>query len=709
MNLNSLKIYGMEIKTGVKFQLFLGLTILLFIFRLTVYMPGSIVLTSINELLVLLIFTSLYSYLLELVRAKRVNPVSFVMSIGILNAVIFFLLTFADWILSSLITKTEEIHINQSIPANFLSFIYSYLILSSLAIMFLAFRELYFYRQKRNVSTYFNTMTVFFALTCVSNLLNKVIEPNFVKGTFLIISVMLIIINSIKISWIAFSVKKEKIILLVLSIIISILFFTNFAGVSDNTHDQVILQFSPVLNQFLKIIMIYGGIYFSILFFTTLFHIPTAEVYDRKAREVLFLQYFSKLIIESHDFSELAETVTDITTKVCNAEAAWIAWKDGEGFKSLANKNIGFYDSNNITKFIFDSRQDRDFSRSFIFNLKKFKNHQQLSEDYFHFAAAPIRAHNEIKGFIIAAKKDDLMFDDEDRDAMNTFSDYASVAIENSRLLEESIEKERLEKELDVAREIQRKILPSKNPDFEDLKISTVFIPAFEVGGDYYDFFEVDETKLGFVIADVSGKGISAAFIMAEVKGIFESLSKTIERPKDILIKANEILQRTLDRKNFVSAAYGLIDFKKETVSISRAGHCPVLLVRNNIVENLRPSGIGLGLNFGAQFVDSLEEIELKLQENDTIVLYTDGITEAKNKELEDFGNIQFEQILINYSLKNADEISNKVMREVTLFSQSSPQHDDITLVILKWKQKLKNDGDSEWQNSAPQLKTQVT
>jgi serine phosphatase RsbU (regulator of sigma subunit) len=600
--------------------------------------------------------------------------------------------------------------INHGIISNFISFVYSYIILSSLAIILLAFRELYFYRQKKNVNTYFNTMLVFFALTCAAKIFDNVIEPNYIKETFLIISILLMLINSIKISWIAFIVKKEKIALLVLSIIISILFLTNSGySSSDAAPNQVIMQFSPMLNQFLKIIMIYGAIYFSILFFTTLFHIPTAEVYDRKAQEVSFLQYFSKLITESHDFGDLAESVTDITTKVCNAQAAWIAWKDGEEFKSLANKNIGYYDSDNIIKFIFEGGQEKDISRSFIMNLKKYKNRPQLSEGYFHFAAAPIRAHNEIKGFIIAAKKNDLMFDDEDREAMDTFSDYASVAIENSRLLEESIEKERMEKELDVAREIQRKILPPKNPEFENLKISSVFIPAFEVGGDYYDFFEINENKLAFIIADVSGKGISAAFIMAELKGIFESLAKTIERPKDILIKANEILQRTLDRNNFVSAAYGLIDLKKETVTISRAGHCPILLVRNNIVENLRPNGIGLGLNFGPQFIDSLEERELKLQENDIFVLYTDGITEAKNKELEDYGSTQFERVLINNCNKSADEISNKVIREVTLFSQSIPQHDDITLVILKWKQKLINNGDMEWQNSAPQLKPQVT
>jgi serine phosphatase RsbU (regulator of sigma subunit) len=697
LNLKSLKIYGLEIEASTKLRAFIGLTILLFVFRLIFYSPDAVFLVVINELLVGLTFATLFIYLLDLVKSKSVNPLAFVMNIGILNAVIFFLLTFADSILSSLMTKAEGMAINKGLVSDLITFVYSYIILSSLVIVFLAFRELYFYRQKKNVSTYFNTMMAFFALTCAANLFNKVIEPNYIKETFLIISVLLIIINSIKISWIAFIVKKEKIALLVLSIIISILFFTNLvSGSSDNIHNQVVQQFSPMLNQFLKIIMIYGAIYFSVLFFTTLFHIPTAEAFDRKAQEVSFLQYFSKLITESHDFSELAETVTDITTKVCNAQAAWIAWKDGTGYKSLANRNIGYYDSNTITEFIFANSGEKDLNSSFIINLKKYKNRLQLSEGYFNFAVAPIKAHNEVKGFIMAAKKNDLMFDDEDRDAMDTFSDYASVAIENSRLLEESIEKERMEKELE-------------NPDFDCLKISSVFIPAFEVGGDYYDFFEIDKDKLGFVIADVSGKGISAAFIMAEIKGIFESLSKIIERPKEILIKANEILRGTLDRKNFVSAAYGVINLNAETVSISRAGHCPVILVRDNVVENLRPSGIGLGLNFGPQFADSLEEIEFKLQENDTIVLYTDGITEAKNKEMEDFGSFQFEQILINNSCKNADEISNKVMQEVTLFSQSLPQHDDITLVILRWKQKLKNDGEKEWQNSAPQLKTQVT
>jgi serine phosphatase RsbU (regulator of sigma subunit) len=321
-----------------------------------------------------------------------------------------------------------------------------------------------------------------------------------------------------------------------------------------------------------------------------------------------------------------------------------------------------------------------------IYKLSSLRDVPELSEKYSSVAISALQVHQGVKGYLFASKKGDMLFDDEDKNALNTFADYASVAMENSKLLEQSIEKERLEKELDVAREVQRKILPRTNPQYSGLDVYATFIPAFEVGGDYYDFFEISQNKLGFVIADVSGKGITAAFIMAEVKGIFESLSKTSLSPKQILISANQILKRTLDRKSFVSAAFGLIDLNERKLFIARAGHCPILLIRNGISQDVKPSGLGLGLDYSNYFASTLEEVKLDLQKDDVLVLFTDGITEAKDSQKEDFGEVNFERVLTENSHLTAEQITNQVIKSVTLFSKNTTQHDDITLVIFKLK-----------------------
>jgi K+-sensing histidine kinase KdpD len=265
--------------------------------------------------------------------------------------------------------------------------------------------------------------------------------------------------------------------------------------------------------------MIYGAIYFFILFFTALFHLPTAEAYDRKAQEVSSLQYFSKLITQVLDFNDLAETVTDITTRVGNASSAWIMWKEfangKENYSTIAYKNIGYIDSQKISDMIAQKVNLDNLKSTKTVNLSELTGTGKGNQHFAAVSVSPIRIKGEVKGILISAKTESNIYTDDDLKAIGTFSDYASIAIENSRLLSESIEKERLEKELDVAREIQKKILPENNPVYEDLEISSVFIPAFEVGGDYYDFFKISDKELGFVIADVSGKVISAEFIMS--------------------------------------------------------------------------------------------------------------------------------------------------------------------------------------------------
>jgi len=669
-------------------QLFLLAAFLLFIFKIIFGNSDEFFL---RILLDLLIAASIFFLLLALIKfenSRTSTPLSLILNVGILLAIMFFIIMFSDFLLPSIFDSINLKLENPGLVYNIVSFIYVLVLVSIVSFFLITLRHFFYLNQRKNVKIYFNTMLIFFILASLSINFFRDDSLSFIATTFFVVSLLLMIFNSIRISWIAFLSKKEKIYLLLLSFVITTLFIVNITNsAGDNIYSQILTAFSPSLRQFNQVIMIYGSIYFLILFFTTLFHLPTAEAYDRKAQEVTSLQYFSKLITEVLDFNDLAETVTDIAQKLSGSKASWIIWKNGTKQNSLAPKNIGFVESDKVTKQILERISFENLTSTKTFSLKEGISEGSSDNLLTVVSVSPIKTRGETQGILVATKGSGQIFTQDDLNAIETFSDYASVAIENSRLLEESIEKERLEKELDVAREIQRKILPSKLPEYPDLQIASVFIPAFEVGGDYYDFFKLSETKLGFVIADVSGKGISAAFIMAEIKGIFESLVKTIEGPKEILIKANDILKETLDSKTFVSAAYGYFDLGKKKLVFSRAGHCPLFLLRDGNTNQIKPSGLGLGLSDGEYFEQTLEEYSVDLNENDTIVLYTDGVTEAKNEQLEDFGDKQFLQVLQSNINLNAEELSNKIVKEITVFSSGHEQYDDITLVIFKWQQ----------------------
>jgi phosphoserine phosphatase RsbU/P len=669
-------------------QLFLLAAFLLFIFKIIF---GNSDLFYLRIILDILIAASILFLLLALIKfenSRTTTPLSLILNVGILLAIMFFIIMFSDFLLPNIFDSINLKLENPGLVYNIVSFIYVLVLVGIVSFFLITLRHFFYLNHRKNVRIYFNTMLVFFILASLSINIFRHEDLSFLSTTFFVVSVLLMTFNSIRISWIAFLSKKEKIYLLLLSFVITTLFIVNITNsAGDNIYTQIVTAFSPSLKQFIQIIMIYGSIYFLVLFFTTLFHLPTAEAYDRKAQEVTSLQYFSKLITEVLDFNDLAETVTDIAQKLSGSKASWIIWKNGVKQNSLAPKNIGFVESDKVTSQILERISFENLTSTKTFSLKEGISEGSSDNSLTVVSVSPIKTRGETQGILVAAKGSGQIFTQDDLNAIETFSDYASVAIENSRLLEESIEKERLEKELDVAREIQRKILPLQVPEYPNLQVASVFIPAFEVGGDYYDFFKISETKLGFVIADVSGKGISAAFIMAEVKGIFESLSKTIERPKEILIKANEILKEALDNKTFVSAAYGYFDLVEKKLVFSRAGHCPLFLLRGGDSKQIRPSGLGLGLSDTEYFEKTLEEYSIDLKENDTIVLYTDGVTEAKNELLEDFGDKLFLEALQSNINLTAEEISNKIIKEITVFSSGHEQYDDITLVIFKWQQ----------------------
>ncbi|MCC7417870.1 MAG: PP2C family protein-serine/threonine phosphatase [Acidobacteria bacterium] len=259
-------------------------------------------------------------------------------------------------------------------------------------------------------------------------------------------------------------------------------------------------------------------------------------------------------------------------------------------------------------------------------------------------------------------------------------------------LLQQAAEKKRLEEELRIAREIQMSLLPQGPLDMKGLSLTALCVPAREVGGDYYDFFRLSGNRLGVLIADVSGKGTSAAFYMAELKGLVLSLSQIHPSPRDLLIAANRIIADNLDARSFITMTYAVIDLDAGRMTYARAGHTPMMYLPGACADEprqvrvLAPDGLVLGLKIdgGELFERLLTEESVMMQPGDVYVLFTDGITEAMNDRDDCFGEARLADIVARHADLPPDRLREHVLRSIEAFVGGAPQHDDMTMIVLK-------------------------
>jgi sigma-B regulation protein RsbU (phosphoserine phosphatase) len=269
---------------------------------------------------------------------------------------------------------------------------------------------------------------------------------------------------------------------------------------------------------------------------------------------------------------------------------------------------------------------------------------------------------------------------------------FNSMTASIEDLLRQSAEKKRMEEELRIAREIQMSLLPQGPLGMPGLSVTALCVPAREVGGDYYDFFRLSDRRLGILIADVSGKGTSAALYMAELKGLMLSLSQIHMSPRDLLLAANRIIAANLDARSFITMTYAVIDLNARTMTYARAGHTPLIYVPGPEsrmtpgVHVLAPDGLVLGLKIdnGEMFERLLEEETIALHEGDLAVFFTDGISEAMNEAEDFFGEGRLGRLAEEHAHLSSDELRERVLREIDAFVGTAPQHDDMTMILLK-------------------------
>ena len=257
-------------------------------------------------------------------------------------------------------------------------------------------------------------------------------------------------------------------------------------------------------------------------------------------------------------------------------------------------------------------------------------------------------------------------------------------------LLAEMAEKKRLEEELRIARDIQMSLLPQGPVKMPGLQMTAHCSPAREVGGDYYDFLPLDDTRIGILIADVSGKGTSAALYMAELKGLILSLSQIHTSPRELMIAANRIIADNLDSRSFITMTYVVVDVARRTMTYARAGHTPLIHLAGKGLGRrariLTPSGMVLGLKFdrGEKFIAALEEVCVPIEPGDLVVLFTDGISEAMNAQEDLFGEARLSRLIEDHAELPFDELRERILREVRDFAGEPGPHDDMTLILLK-------------------------
>ena len=303
------------------------------------------------------------------------------------------------------------------------------------------------------------------------------------------------------------------------------------------------------------------------------------------------------------------------------------------------------------------------------------------------YTIIPMIVKSKVVGLLLfGLKHSGSHFAGKDLELLWAAANQAAVSIENARLYKSEVEKQKLDRDLDLARKIQQGLLPQCIPNLNGLDICGEMIPAMQVGGDYYDLIQISDSKLFVVIGDVSGKGLSASLYMTKLQTMIK-LSCTAEKsPKEILIDINKRIYEELDKSWFVTITLALFDIQKNTLKFCRAGHMPILMASNGSVQSYRTQGLGVGLERGIVFEKSLVEEEVKLLPGQIYAFFTDGVTEAMNENNELFGDDKLNAILKNKSTAHSSEIVNEIWSSIQSFRGEAEVNDDMTMVVVKVK-----------------------
>jgi sigma-B regulation protein RsbU (phosphoserine phosphatase) len=294
---------------------------------------------------------------------------------------------------------------------------------------------------------------------------------------------------------------------------------------------------------------------------------------------------------------------------------------------------------------------------------------------------APIFTNDEVIGVFDLESDAVNAYDADDLEVLSLLASQVAIIVEKAMLYEQSVERKRLQAQLEVARQVQLELLPPRDPKLEGFDISAYNFSTEQVSGDYYDFVQIHDDHLGLVIADVSGKGVPAALLMAFLRASLRAAIQTGYAPNVAMAKVSYLLWESTEDNQFVTAFYGVLDATNRTLAYSNAGHNPPLMMdAEGTARFIERGGIPLGMFQGTRYY----EYYLPVEQGQTLVLYTDGVTEAASPDGCEYGRARFEQKVREGRHLPARELIKFLHGDILEWTGGRGSGDDVTFVVVK-------------------------
>jgi serine phosphatase RsbU (regulator of sigma subunit) len=536
----------------------------------------------------------------------------------------------------------------------------------------------------------------FFEWTLMASLIYNSIElpgAEWVYNVLLSVLILTGLVLSANMKWVAYLNFRQKwtsLLLLLLAIfyVMYLFYTTNAQAISAFSEGKGFVDHR--FHLFFLSLFIFVTVYSSFSFLVILFNLPTTSVFEQKLEEVVNFQRISQSIQTEQSEESVYNILLETSVSTVFADAAWLEIKNNELDHRLFTYRITEREANDIISHLRKEHvtgvldQSQDKTKNLSRHLATLKGSRFRS-----ILAFPIYVKGENIGTLALLKELSDGFNKEMTKIVATFANQAGISIENFRLMEEALQSERYKEELKIAKSVQKSLLPQILEQDANFELAAFSESADEVGGDYYDTLRVNDHQSTLIIADVSGKGTTAAFHMSQMKGIFHSLAQDCIAPDEFMIRSNKALTHCLEKGSFISASFFIINTKEKRVSYSRAGHCPLLYynAKTDSVEYLKDKGVALGMVRNSGYSKFIEARSFNYEPNDILILYTDGITEAKNNKGEEFGYERLALAIQDVKYESVKVIQEYLINRLYEFSGSDNINDDYTTMIVKFKE----------------------